>query len=118
MEIIIVREPISLAEVQERAKVWHGDMIKAVADIEQGIFALGGEWHMDANNVLISADADQSNLWGFNIYPNAEGEDTLEYFSLVNIRPAQGNRSMEIADVTVREKIRNIVKKLIPELIL
>ncbi len=111
-----MREPILLADVKKSAEAWHGDMVKAVADIERGIFALGGEWHMDANNVLIADGSEQKNLWGFNIYPASEGESSLEYISLVNIRPAQGNRGMAIADAAVREAVKAIVKKLIPEL--
>jgi hypothetical protein len=42
-------------------------------------------------------------LWGANYYPGRGREDCIEYTSLINIRPAQGNRSMEIEDPRVRE---------------
>ena len=36
MEIKIVREPITKAELNEMAKQQFGDMVKAVVDVEQG----------------------------------------------------------------------------------
>lgn len=38
-----------------------------------------------------------------------EDEDFLEFDSLINIRPSQGNRSRDVENEEIREKIRNIV---------
>lgn len=46
MRIEIITEPITRAEAQEIAKEVYGDMVKGVADIEQGVIALGGKWHI------------------------------------------------------------------------
>ena len=115
-DILIVREPISLADVQDLAQKWYGDMIKGVADVDKGIVALGGDWHIDANTILIADGSQQHNLWGFNIYVQERDDAALEYQSLINIRPAQGNRDMELQDVALRQKIRSIVATLVREL--
>jgi len=47
------------------------------------------------------------------LYPDKKLEDWIEYIALINIRPATGNRSMEIKDPHVRTKIRDIVHTLI-----
>jgi hypothetical protein len=39
--------------------------------------------------------------------------DCIEFTALINIRPAQGNRSMEIADTSVRDCVREITFELI-----
>jgi len=118
MNIKIIKEPVTIAEVQALAKEIYGDMIKGVADVERGVIALGGEWHMDANNILLADGSEQFNVWGFNIYPEERGGSAIEYISLINIRPAQGNREMEIANPGLRAKIRDVAKRLIPELFL
>jgi len=88
-------------------------MIKGVADIERGTIALGGEWHMDANQVLIEDGSNQENLWGFNIYLNKSRKEMLEYNSLINIKPRQGNRNMEIENEEIKKKILEIVNNLV-----
>lgn len=111
--IVIVREPISKEEAAQIGVPWYEDFIKGVVDIERSIIALGGEYHMDANVVLIENGSEQQNVWGFNIYPEKDGESWIEYVSLINIRPAQGNRGMVVEDEALRKKIRNVVESLI-----
>jgi hypothetical protein len=109
MEILVVHEPVDQETLNALAKEWHVSLVKGVADVKLGVIALGGEWHMDANNRLIAEGSEQQNIWGFNIYPDNKGNEAIEYTSLINIRPMQGNRSMEIAD----EGIRNAVRKTV-----
>ena len=116
MNIRIVKEPVQLEQVRTLAHETYREMIKGVVDVERGVIALGGEWHMDANTVLLSDGSMQQNVWGFNIYVDEHGDKAIAFVSLINIRPAQGSRNMEILDKGLRDKIRGIVRKLIPEL--
>ena len=116
MEILIVREPISHATLAPLAEAWHQTLVKGVADLGRGIVALGGEWHMDANVILLAEGSQQRDVWGFNIYPDERGDAALEYVSLINIRPGQNNREMELRDEALRERLREIVATLIPDL--
>jgi hypothetical protein len=113
MNIQIISEPITKAEALEIAKEFYVSMVKGVADIEQDIIALGGEYHIDANTVLIRNGSKQNDIWGFNLYPNRTGDDQLEYTSLINIRPAMNNRSMLIEDKVLCDKIKSLVAKLV-----
>lgn len=92
----------------------YGTMVKGVADIERGVIALGGKWHMDANTKLTENGSKQNMVWGFNLYPETNGEERVEYVALINIRPALGNRDMYIEDAMIREKMRVIIDRLIP----
>ena len=116
MNIKIIKEPVSLEEIKILAREIYGEMVKGVVDIERGVIALGGEWHMDANTVLISDGSMQQNVWGFNIHVEERGDSAIKFVSLINIRPAQGSRGMEIQDEELRSKIRTIVERLIPDL--
>jgi len=82
---------------------------KAVADIERKILSLGCELHSDCADELIENGSRGSDLWGFNIYPDGH----LDFVSLLNIKPAVGNRSMEIKDEEICRKIEEIVKKFL-----
>ena len=93
MNIKIIRDKMTKLELEELAKEFYVEMIKGVVDIKKEIIALGGEWHMDANLVLIEDGSKQENLWGFNVYLNKPKGKMVEYNSLINIRPKQGNMS-------------------------
>ncbi len=114
MEILVVREPIDHEMLEALAKEWHRTLVKGVADIRRGIVALGGEWHMDANNRLIAEGSEQKNLWGFNLYPKEKGDAAIEYNSLINIRPMQGNFSMDITNEETQKAIRKVVALSVP----
>ena len=53
MNIKIIDSKIPNKDLQEMAKEFYGSMIKGVVDVEREILAMGGEYHMDANNILI-----------------------------------------------------------------
>jgi hypothetical protein len=111
--IKIVREPITRQEAQEIGKKWYPELVKGVVDIEKAMLALGGEYHMDANVILVDAGSAQDKVWGFNIYPDKVGDDFIEYVSLINIRPAVGNRGMMVENEGIRNSMRVIIEKLI-----
>lgn len=113
MDVQIIRKKISFQELKKIAALNYGHMVKGVADLRQKIIALGGELHADSESVLLEAGSAQVDLWGFNIYPDKPREERLEFTSLINIRPSQGNRSIEIKDEKLREKIRSIVDTLV-----
>ncbi len=109
----IVTEGITLATLREMAGRKFGDMVKAVVDVERGIMAIDGELHADEEGLLLESGSKQANLWGINIYPDVAGDDWLEFDSLINLRPSQGNRSRGVDDPQIREKIKGIVSRLI-----
>lgn len=116
MEILVVHEPVDPETLAALAKEWHQTLVKGVADISTGAVALGGEWHMDANVRLIEEGSAQQNIWGFNLYPSEKGDKAIEYTSLINIRPMQGNRRMEIEDEATQKAVRRVVALAVPSL--
>ena len=108
-----VDHPIEAAEISRLAGRFFKDMVKYVVDIERRVAAIGGELHADAEEMLLEGGSRQSDLWGANFYPDKEPEERIEYTSLINIRPGQGNRSMFIEDPTVRDRVRELTLALI-----
>ena len=111
MNIKIVNKKITETELREIAKDFYGEMVKGVVDVEREIIAMGGEYHMDANTVLIENGSEQKNVWGFNWYFDKTENERIEYVSLMNIRPSQGNKVMEVQDVSLRDKMKAIIIK-------
>lgn len=75
--------------------------------------AIGGELHADEEAALLEHGSQRQNLWGINLYPALPREQLIEFDSMINVRPSQGNRSRMVEDAVVQEKIRAIVHKLI-----
>jgi hypothetical protein len=90
-----------------------GDMVKAVVDIERGVMAIGGEMHADEEAVLLDDGSRQSDLWGINLYPGDPIAGWIEFDSMINVRPTQGNRSRDVEDESVRDAIRRTVASLV-----
>jgi len=110
-----VDHPIEPAEIDRLAGLFFKDMVKYVVDIERRVAAIGGELHADAEEMLLEAGSRQSDLWGANFYPDKDPDERIEYTSLINIRPGQGNRSMFIEDPEVRDRVREVTLELIDQ---
>ncbi len=108
----IITETASLKELWDNRETDFKEMIKIVVDISKGIFAIDGEMHADLEQLLLEHGSSQQDLWGANVYPFKEGEDFLEFTSFINIRPSQGNRSMEVLDAGIRDRMNEIVSNL------
>ena len=109
----IIEEKISREELSIMAEAIFGDMIKGVVDIEKNILCIDAELHADIESFLLEQGSKQDNLWGINLYPEIEGDDFLEFDSLINIRPRQNNRSRGVEDIKIQQKIREIVNNKI-----
>ncbi|MFA6200230.1 MAG: DUF5674 family protein [Bacteroidales bacterium] len=109
----IIKDKISRAELLIMAEAIFGDMVKGVVDVEKGILCLDAELHADIEAFLLEQGSKQDNLWGINIYPEIEGDDFLEFDSLINIRPRQNNRSRGVEDIKIQQQIREIVNNKI-----
>ena len=112
-EIVIVERRIEPTELARLVRLLFGNMVKIVVDVERRVAAVGGELHADAEQLLLADGSRQADLWGANYYPGRPPDDCIEYTALINIRPAQGNRSMQIADQTICERVREITFALI-----
>ncbi|MCR4261005.1 MAG: DUF5674 family protein [Candidatus Colwellbacteria bacterium] len=110
----IVRKPIERARLVKVAEDGFGDLVKAVVDIQQEIMAIGGEMHADEEVLLNEqAGSKREDVWGINIYPKKELDEWIEFDSMINLKPAHGNRSRGVEDKDVRAKIARIVGNLI-----
>jgi hypothetical protein len=114
-DVLVVRERIERAELARLVQAHFEDMVKYVVDVERRVIGVGGEMHVDAEQALLERGSRQSDLWGANYYPGRGREACIEYTSLINIRPASGNRGMELQDPGLRQRVREITFALLGE---
>lgn len=110
--MVIFTESFDKKILLELQTHYFGDMVKGVVDIVERKIALDAEMHADLETLLLQEGSLQKNLWGFNLYPEMDGDDFIEFDSLINIRPNQGNRSRDVEDPAIREQIIEIINSL------
>src|SRR3989344_6903740 len=115
MDIHFIKEKISRTELQKIANERFGDMVKAVVDLHRQVIALGGELHADEESALIEQGSKHEDLLGINLYPREQGESFLEFDSMINIRPALGNRTRGVEAVSTRAEIKKLVEELVTD---
>ena len=113
-EIEIVRTRVTLNRLSALAEALFGDLVKTVVDVERGMMAIGGELHADEEAALLASGSKQADLWGVNLYPAEHGDAAwIEFDSMINIRPSQGNRSRSVEDESIRARLVEIVDRLV-----
>jgi len=107
----ILEETITVKALGSLAQNTFGEMIKAVVDVDKGLVAVDAELHSDLEALLLEKGSKQSSLWGINFYPDLSGDDFVEFDSMINMRPSQGNMSRGVDDQTTQEKIISVVNQ-------
>jgi len=82
--------------------------IKFVVDIDSGKLTIGGDRHFQGEQLLLENGSKQNDLWGGG-YDLAS--KTIDYDSMINIRPKDNNPSREVLNMDIRKDIDNILKE-------
>ena len=107
MAVVIIEEVIT-PEQFRLANENYPNYIKVVVDIDRRILAAGGEWHADAEVVLLENGSKQVDLWGGGVDLITK---EIEFTSLINTRPGVSN-SQEVLDLAIRSKMEEIIRRL------
>jgi hypothetical protein len=109
----IITKTLSLDELKQIAAATFGNIVKAVVDVDREVIAIDAELHSDLEAVLLGEGSKQKSLWGVNFYPGMQGDEFIEFDSMINVRPSQGNQSRGIENEEIRKKIIEIVTRRI-----
>ena len=111
----IIDKPISKADlVKESTNFIDTDTIKGAVDIERELIAVDAPMHYECEQLLLENGSAQKDVWGINLYLDEEDiDDVVEFDSMINIRPTQGNRSRGVEDQETQAKIKAVVAKWI-----
>ncbi len=109
-----VVEKLSVAELSAMADKMYGTLVKVDVDIAKRIFIVDMGMHADGEAYLMKNGSKQKDLWGINLHPADYGtDDFIEFDSMINIRPSQGNASKDVLDLEVRQQIIDLVRKVV-----
>jgi hypothetical protein len=109
-------DSISLDELRTMSEKMYDELVKAVVDIKRKKVVVDGDLHADEEQLLLQDGSIQCDLWGINLYPDSYGdEDFIEFDSMINIRPSQGNRSRGVDDEDIQNEIRKIINEVVYE---
>lgn len=105
---MVIIEEVITPEQFRLANENYPNYIKVVVDIDRRILAAGGEWHADAEVVLLENGSKQVDLWGGGVDLITK---EIEFTSLINTRPGVSN-SQEVLDLAIRSKMEEIIRRL------
>lgn len=107
---------ISVKELQDMAQKMFGELVKADIDITRKIVVVDMPMHYEGEAYLLENGSKQNDIWGINLHPaDYGGDDFIEFDSMINIRPSQGNPSKDVLDSAIRQKIIDIVNEVVYE---
>lgn len=106
--IFLLTQKVTPQQIERAAKDLEG-YIKFVVDIERNVLTVGGVRHVEGEEILLKDGSKQSDLWGGG-YDTESGE--MDFDSMINIRPGQGNTSREVLDPQIRKSVENVVREL------
>jgi hypothetical protein len=110
----IVAGRITVADLTTMAEATFGDLVKAAVDVGRGLLAVDAGMHSDLEALLLDAGSRQGDIWGINLYPGEFGTaGFLEFDSMINLRPSQGNRTRSVDDPAVRTAIVELVGRVV-----
>lgn len=109
----VLESEIRKEELAKSENVFDGPMVKGVVDVEKQLLAIDAGLHADLEKMLLENGSNQDMLWGINLWYEDEGEDFVEFDSMINVRPRQGNRTRDVENEATRAQIREVVRKWI-----
>ena len=107
--IHIVRSPVTTQHMVDMLEAF-GEYVKLAVDVRRGILAGGGMMHADCEATLLEDGSCQQDVWGADWVPSTK---TVTFESLINIRPKQNNRSLDILDPAIQDRVRVVVLRLL-----
>ncbi len=102
--ILLLRERATPEQLEQMLQQ-HKFYIKTVVDIERRVLVGGGDLHYDCEQALLGDGSRQETIWAASFMPVTQ---KMIFESIVNLRPRQ-NKSMEILDSNIRERVAQII---------
>ena len=105
----LLRDPATPDQIALMLADWEV-LIKVVVDIRREVMTGGGEMHADGETLLLADGSQQEDLWGANWYPDSR---EIRFEALINIRPRQNNRRLQVESEATRHKMELVVRRIL-----
>lgn len=107
--LILVKSKATEENIKQASEDIEG-YIKVVVDIKKGILTAGGAMHADGEKLLLNEGSNQEDLWGGGLDLETKG---IDFDSMINIRPVQGNPARSVLSPEIRDKMEKIIRELL-----
>jgi hypothetical protein len=107
--LLIIRKKANEEILKKIAEDLDG-YVKVVVDIKRKVLAAGGKLHVDGEKLMLEDGSQQTDLWGAGLDFET---GAVDFDSMINLRPGQGNSSREVLDKDIRNKIEAIIHDLL-----
>ncbi len=107
--LLIIREKANEGILKRIAEDLDG-YAKVVVDVKRKILIAGGKLHVDGEKLMLEDGSKQSDLWGAGIDFET---GAVDFDSVINLRPGQGNTSREVLDKDIRNQMDGIIHALL-----
>lgn len=104
--IITKKKPYTKDEI-EKLKEQFDVYVKTVIDVKKKICSAGCDRHFDSEKILLEKGSNQKDIWGGGIDMQTK---IIDFNSVINIRPQQGNTSNEIQDQNIRQEYEKLTR--------
>jgi len=111
MSVVILNHDLTSEDIQ-KAREEYDTYIKITIDLDQELVAIGGEYHADAQEILIREYGGKKNIWGGGYSLLTKQFETN---AMVNIHP-ETNPAMEILDPKIREEFLKIAREKLKDI--
>ena len=109
-------DTITVTELHEMASKMYGNLVKVDVDVAKETVIVDMEMHADGEAYLLENGSKQEDLWGINLHPDNFGsDDFIEFDSMINLKPRQGNTSRDVLDTDIHAKIVEIVNRVVTQ---
>jgi putative aminopeptidase FrvX len=95
--MLTVTDAITVAELTRLAEARFGGLVKAVVDVRRGLMVVDADMHADEEAALLDVGT----------------PDFVEFDSMINIRPSQGNRTRSVDDQAARAAVEAVIARLV-----
>ena len=111
--VIIKDSPYTKEEIKKLSELFEV-YIKTVFDVKKGICCAGCDRHFECEKKLLESGSKQNDLWGGGIDLETKNIDCN---SMINIRPKDNNRSNEIQNPDIRERVEKLTEEFFKEIL-
>ena len=107
--LLMVKQKASRETIEKIAEDL-GGYIKVSVDVRRKILSAGGKLHVDGEKLLLEDGSRQADVWGGGLDLET---GSIDFDSVINLRPAQNNPSREVLNQEIRRQMEVIIRALL-----
>ena len=113
IRILNNKQKITFDELRELGEEFYQDLVVGAVDLAKDIVVFGGQYNQDARDALVDNTSRMEDVWGFKILLSQGASNRFEPFSIIDVRPGEGNTGTSLDEQQLMSNIRELVESKI-----